>query len=857
MLGRIFRRNPGAVTSAVGFFRAVALGTILAFVASLFGLVEPIKCLLLKTWSRLPSHAFEQMSVLLLSLFLLALLARLPWRFWCSLRLGLIPFSWIWAPSVAICWLAYETHHARLASASITAAVVVTGAAQLIVRGSAADVGPDVSGFLEPDLPVPEGGEDLLGRRELVESLVSTILLETPSIIAVTGGYGDGKTSFLNLTIGELNKSEEIKTPIIVRFSPWLAGDSNSLVLSLLNSIVSEVKRKLIVPGLSGDATRYARTLLSVVPWTERLKDLVTEPSQEKRIDALVGRIARVRRRVLIVMDDLDRMEAKELETVLKLLRGSDKLSNITFLCALDKDEVAKILQATRPHQDTTTFVEKFFPAALPLPTIDRAQLRDLFLQRMVRILERDAPGHVDLSKGLEQVWEDGGGTYLRNLRRIKLFLNRVNRSLQRIASEVNVEDFIRLELVRDIAPTLYDKIYSDRFWFWNRDFAFEAGFEGPNPIDTEKAQKQREEFYDKLKVSVPEETQYVFRLLEDLFPHFAEYRKKFTAKHIDPVEAEGKRRIFHPRCFPQYFTLKTPSELFPQRAFDAFFSSVRNSREDEAAAAFSRTFRSIVSEDFKRWHFMHLVENRFEDFGLQAQRGLCRGMAQNSKLWQADAFELMIAVRSTRETFSRIAEGEERRDLLRAIARESESDFYTLMLVRRLEDELQKDPSMLADGEQWKALGFPPEKTETNRERLADLQEIKGYIKERLREHYLIPDAPSVFEQYCFDTQGSPVNRIEPNLFLFNWQYLGSDAQSDQRQYLLSLFNRRPDQINQFLKLLFRVDFIDDYTQLKPLIDYKELSELITHNENILDKEKVRQFRERYRVDIEGGGNV
>jgi len=132
----------------------------------------------------------------------------------------------------------------------------------------------------------------------------------------------------------------------------------------------------------------------------------------------------------------------------------------------------------------------------------------------------------------------------------------------------------------------------------------------------------------------------------------------------------------------------------------------------------------------------------------------------------------------------------------------------------------------------------------------LADLQEIKVYVKEQLREHYLIPDAPSVFEQYGFDTQGSPVNRIEPNLFLFNWQLLGADAQSDERQYLLSLFNRRPEEINAFLKLMFRVEFIDDYSQLKPLIDYKELSELIAHNENILDKEKVRQFRERYRAD-------
>ena len=51
----------------------------------------------------------------------------------------------------------------------------------------------------------------------------------------------------------------------------------------------------------------------------------------------------------------------------------------------------------------------------------------------------------------------------------------------------------------------------------------------------------------------------------------------------------------------------------------------------------------------------------------------------------------------------------------------------------------------------------------------------------------------------------------------------------------------------------MFRVDFIDDYTTLKPLIDYKELSELITANESALDPAIVRQFRERYARDPEG----
>ena len=46
---------------------------------------------------------------------------------------------------------------------------------------------------------------------------------------------------------------------------------------------------------------------------------------------------------------------------------------------------------------------------------------------------------------------------------------------------------------------------------------------------------------------------------------------------------------------------------------------------------------------------------------------------------------------------------------------------------------------------------------------------------------------------------------------------------------------------------MMFRVDFVDDYSNLKPLIDYKELSKLIALHEDMLDREKVAEFNRRY----------
>jgi hypothetical protein len=777
-------------------------------------------------------------------LLVVAALKNLPAKIWHSLRLGLVPISnWVWAIATAAFWIAYERHRTGVAWGSLASAAAVSITAYLIGKASTSGADRRGTGLLDPDLPVAEGGEDLLGREGMIESLVSTILLEPPAVIAVTGGYGDGKTSFLNLAIGELRKSREIQVPIIVRFSPWLAGDSNALVLSLLNSIVAEVRSNYVVPGLSADAARYARALLSAIPWTERLKDVISEPSQEGRIDALVNRVAKIRNRVLVVLDDLDRVEAEELETVFKILRGSDTLSNVTFLCVFDKKEVALVLKKTRPQQDTPTFIEKFFPLEFHLPEIGSDELQRFFSEGLARVLTHHALSYDDLTKSVERIWEGGGGQYFRNLRRVKLFLNKIGRSLQLIGGEVNVEDFIKLELIRDIEPALYDRIYRDHSRFWNQNFAFEARFRD-RYLREEDAKKERTEYYERVRASI-EQKPYVLQLLEDLFPQFAMSQRRFGLAAVDAVKAEKDKRIFHPRYFRQYFLLKVPSELFPQKEFTKFLSSVRREGEDEAAERFSTTYRSLVNEDFKRWHFMNLIDIRFDEFDSPVARGLCRGMARNSSPWPTDDFRALIAVRSTLTALKDIAGSDARSDFLRKIIGESASDLYTLSLVWQLR-ALLEDPSQSLEGQQFRAVGFSSPEAEPVARILSDLDDVKECVREQLRNHYLVPDAPSVFEQYGKVGMGG----IAPNYLMIAWRRLGPDAEADQRVYLRDLFARRPQDLNEFLKLMFRADFIDDYTALAPLIDYSELAELIAQNESILDPERVQKFRKRYNAE-------
>jgi hypothetical protein len=427
-----------------------------------------------------------------------------------------------------------------------------------------------------------------------------------------------------------------------------------------------------------------------------------------------------------------------------------------------------------------------------------------------------------DFDKYVDRLWESGADRHFTNLRRLKLFTNKISYSLQIVADEVNFEDFLSLELIRDIYPPLYESIYLNGEYFYDAGLALETWGDQIHPLDKEKAKEARVAFSKELKKNVPQDKQYVFAILADLFPLFGESESRMTWRQPDEGEAESQRRIFHPRFFRQYFLFRVPPELFSQKQFNDFCASVRNAREEEAKTKFETTFAGILSEDFKRYHFMHLLEGKIRDFELPVSKGLCRGMSNRSSIWSRDAFEFQIGVRCTYQTLKRIDDRTERQQLLRQIIDDSSSALYALSVLWIIQSDKDAEPAIIED-----------------------VKALHIHAMQWMKRKYLVADAPSVFDQY---------KDIDPVQILFAWMRLGADAATDQKEYLRKVLTTNSSSLSKFLNSMFRVDFIDDYNALRPLMDYEELDSLIAANEDKLDATKVQQYRKRRLADQSPG---
>jgi hypothetical protein len=335
---------------------------------------------------RNPSAPFPFITVI--SLLVLVSGIDLYFRIFKSLRANLFDLAfWLAFCSGFALWVLLEIESLRLAlsTAGTLFLLSLVGACIGQIEWSETE-----SARFHSDRPIAEEGADLLGRGSLIQEVVSVLRTERPTVMAVTGAYGSGKTSFIRLVLNQLRRFPESEfPPIIIEFNPWLPNDPNALVISFLNSVAAGVQQHFYVPGLDRQARQYGRAIASVIPKLQDAAKLFEDPSQQQQIAQLKSAISSVPRQIIVVLDDLDRLQAEELEVVLKILKAGPELPNMTFLCALDQSETALILKTTRQYQDTYSFLEKFFTVEIMLPAVDTSRLWQYFWTELNIIIGR------------------------------------------------------------------------------------------------------------------------------------------------------------------------------------------------------------------------------------------------------------------------------------------------------------------------------------------------------------------------------------------------------------------------------------------------------------------------------------
>jgi hypothetical protein len=229
---------------------------------------------------------------------------------------------------------------------------------------------------------------DLFNRRYyaklLLEKIYSSFCKNKVSVkhsfvIHIGEHYGQGKTSFLIMFDEEVSKSDH--KMIIINFEPWLCDTETGIVNEFFDTFRIEVGEYL--PKLNGSIKRYVELLLSAIKYERKgfsfnLNSFMRNDSTLKSTHDLIKKeLMNIDRPVIITIDDVDRLQSKELMVVLKIIRDTADFPNVFYIVAADNLHLRRMLNNMN-IDDAETYLKKFFNLEFQLPANENVAFKKL-----------------------------------------------------------------------------------------------------------------------------------------------------------------------------------------------------------------------------------------------------------------------------------------------------------------------------------------------------------------------------------------------------------------------------------------------------------------------------------------------
>lgn len=359
------------------------------------------------------------------------------------------------------------------------------------------------------DSPISDTSEDLLSRADFVEQLSDMLCHKTDEadglVVGIYGTWGYGKTSTLNMLKQNIGGEA-----VVVNFNPW-AFPTQSLAIKnflfdLANAIqvvmpkddsgstsfnqrlyripfIGEKIRKKTAGGTFtlregfGDALeQYARkiiTMSSEIPGAKPIKHLengATILNKSNDLNAMKQKlnelIRKCEKRIIVFVDDIDRLDSEETFYTFKVIKNILNFSGVVYVLAFDDYAVGKSLnprfEGGVAEDAGRKYLEKIVQIPLRLPALRREDLDLMLMDAITRLLSDNGIALVaEEGERFRMIYDENFCKFFDTPRAIHRYINALRFLLPSIKGEVNLVDFLVLEIVRIFRPEAYTNIFN------------------------------------------------------------------------------------------------------------------------------------------------------------------------------------------------------------------------------------------------------------------------------------------------------------------------------------------------------------------------------------------------------------
>lgn len=427
------------------------------------------------------------------------------------------------------------------------------------------------------DRPLDDPKKDALGYAVFAHRLALSIRdMFNPEgfVIAINAKWGSGKTSFLNFVEHYLKTESDLR---IVKFNPWWFSGKDDLKKQFFNQMgfgISETMADAI--DLSQILGNYVASLGGVFgvdlsqPFYQtanfiRGKVDPRQMSVEGQKEQIIHKLSK-KGRILVIVDDLDRLSAEEIVQIFQVIKGIANFPNVVYLLAFDKDIVGNAVKKIQDQEKGEKYLEKIIQVSFDLPPPKGNAIYYMLYQNLEEIFDIE---NNDLFN--QRRWSNLFSFSLKFLIQTPRDIIRITNALRvtytPVHQEVDPVDFIGLEALRLFKPDIFEKIKTfPKYFVWPP-----GGVLGFEKEEYQKFFDSLLENRDSLEKSIISDT------IKIIFPTTLEFLPESHVTQVMPSMRELRRelRVCHPNNFPTYVWMSVPDYVVSQKEMDSIIASI------------------------------------------------------------------------------------------------------------------------------------------------------------------------------------------------------------------------------------------------------------------------------------------
>lgn len=405
------------------------------------------------------------------------------------------------------------------------------------------------------DLPIKNTENDELNFLPFAQKVAKGIKnyeQDETFIISIEGKWGSGKTSLMNLIENEIKNDFEI-----MHFNPWFLTDIRQVIKLFFDELIKVLCYGSFKAKWNEDIKKDIKSLANIllpdnieidvkfIKFGYKPKDILlkNDDSLEKIKSRINGYLKNLDKKIVIIVDDIDRLTDEETEFIFRLTKGIADFDNLIYILLYDKSIVAKSLQ-TFKKEDGEKYLEKIVQYSLHVPKPHRLTLDKLLFQKIDEIIE-------NLKKEGNQIfidrykWSSIVNKHILTVRDINSIINILSFEYPIVVEDVNFTDFFLLTLLRVKNNNLYESIYENKNKFLLDEKNIEEDF----------------------KIFLGEQKEFK-NILELLFPNLQKNLHPQLASKYDIANDHKNKYLTDIYYFENYFSLSIPEDKLSYKDF-------------------------------------------------------------------------------------------------------------------------------------------------------------------------------------------------------------------------------------------------------------------------------------------------